>query len=56
MTLAVGHDDSSDSEDLDLSLQTPRETSMEIPEGERFTGNSYEQRACSMLKTQMSAS
>lgn len=33
------NDDSSDSEDLDLRAQTPRETSMEIPQDEVHKGN-----------------
>ena len=36
--IVVPNGDSSDSEDLDLSLQTPRETSMEIPQEEVYKG------------------
>ena len=37
-TIVVPNDDSSDSEDLDLGMQSPRETSMEIPQDEVYSG------------------
>ena len=36
--IVIPNDDSSDSEDLDLNVQTPRETSMEIPQEEVYKG------------------
>lgn len=43
--IIVPNDDSSDSEDLDLRAQTPRETSMEIPQDEVHKGTGSSEHA-----------